>query len=821
MKYLFIASIFAFALCFTISKKTFSQQSGRTIKELRSGWLFIHKDISNGAQNVLDEKDWQKVEIPHDWAISGPFSEENDLQTTKVTEDGDRKAMLRSGRTAGLPYEGVGWYRKHLVFNEQDKGNAFSLEFDGAMSHAKVFLNDKFVGEWPYGYSSFSFDITRFINFGKDNVLAVRLENQVESARWYPGAGLYRNVRLVETSPVHIAHWGTFVTTPKISAALALVKIQTNIETGNGETGKISLETILFNQSNEKVGKNTSIQDIQKNNKFIQEVNISNPQLWSAEHPKLYYAVSKVKKGEQVIDQYRTIFGIRKINFHPQTGMTVNGIPTKLKGVCLHDDLGPLGMAINKSALRYRLKLLKQMGCNAVRGTHNPHAPEMLELCDELGFYYIDEAFDEWKAGKVKNGYHTLFDGWAKKDLEAMIERDRNHPALIMYSIGNEIREQGEKDGAKLTKYLTDICHANDATRPVTAAFNNMDSAIMNGLANAVDIPGWNYKPGFYTLLHQKHPKWIIYGSETASTVSSRGAYKLPAKIGIMKLWPDNQSSAYDLEYCSWSQLPDIEWKKQENDFVAGEFVWTGYDYLGEPTPYNANWPSRSSYFGIIDLSGIPKDRYYLYQSHWSNQKVLHILPHWNWKGHEGEVVPVFVYTNYPSAEVFINGKSYGKKTFDKNSLLDSYRLRWENTIYQPGELKVVAYEKNGKVAETKVIKTAGSPSTIELKSNTTQLSANGEDLAFITVSIKDIYGNLCPLADNVVHFKVTGEGKLRAVGNGNSASLEPFEADYRKAFYGKCMAIIQSGHQTGKVTIEASGVGLKASNLTLEISTK
>ena len=821
MKYLFIASILGFVLIFTNCKKTFAQENGRKIKELKSGWLFIHKDIPNGAQPFLDEKGWQEVNIPHDWAISGPFSEKNDLQTTKVAEDGESKAMLRSGRTGGLPYEGVGWYRKHLSFGKKDKRKTFSLEFDGAMSHAKVFLNNQFVGEWPYGYSSFSFDITRFIHFGQDNLLAVRLENQTESSRWYPGAGIYRNVRLVETNPIHIAHWGTFITTPQISASKALVKIQTKVENLNNKAESIRLETIVYNRENKQVASISSSQHITKNSTFIQHITIPHPQLWSAQIPNIYYAVSTIKEGELVIDQYKTEFGIRQITFNPETGMTVNGIPTKLKGVCLHDDLGPLGMAFNKSALRYRLNLLKKMGCNAIRGTHDPHDPKMLELCDELGFYYIDEAFDEWKAGKVKNGYHTLFDQWAKKDMEAMIRRDRNHPALIMYSIGNEIREQEEKDGAKIAEYLTSICHKEDNTRPVTAAFNNMNSAIKNGLAGVVDIPGWNYKPKYYSIIHQKHPNWVIYGSETASTVSSRGAYKLPAKIEIMKVWPDNQSSAYDLEYCSWSQLPDMEWKAQENEFVTGEFVWTGFDYLGEPTPYNANWPSRSSYFGIIDLSGIPKDRYYLYQSHWSNKKVLHILPHWNWKGHEGEVVPVFVYTNYPSAEVFINGKSYGRKTFDQSSLLDSYRLRWENTIYQPGELKVVAYEKDGKVAETKVIRTAGPPSTIELKSSTTQLSANGEDLAFVTISIKDKNGNLCPLADNMIHFKVIGKGKLRAVGNGNAASLEPFEADYRKAFYGKCMAIIQSGHQRGEVTIEASGVGLKSSSLTLEISKK
>jgi len=497
--------------------------------------------------------------------------------------------------------------------------------------------------------------------------------------------------------------------------------------------------------------------------------------------------------------------------------MLVNGTVEKLKGVCIHDDLGPLGMAVNYAALKYRLQLLKEMGCNAIRGTHNPHTPELLDLCDEMGFYFIDEAFDEWKSAKVKNGYHLLFDQWAKKDLEAMILRDRNHPALIMYSIGNEIKEQDEKDGAKVAEYLTKICHALDNTRPVTAGFNNMNQAIKNGLADVVDIPGWNYKPNFYTKLHQQNTKWVIYGSETASTVSSYGAYKLPAQMGIMKIWPDNQSTAYDLEYCSWSQLPDMEWKNQENDFVAGEFVWTGFDYLGEPTPYNAHWPSRSSYFGIIDLCNIPKDRFYLYQSHWSDKKVLHLLPHWNWEGNEGKTIPVFVYTNYPVAEVFINGKSYGKRSFSKDTLLNRYRLRWENTVYEPGELKVVAYDKNGNVAETKSTKTAGKPAVIELVTEQKQLSANGEDLSFVRAVIKDKDGNICPLADNTIHFKVTGSGSLRAVGNGNAAGTESFASNNQKAFYGSCVALVQSANVAGKITIQASGDGLASASLLIE----
>jgi beta-galactosidase len=793
-----------------------AQNQKRIIETLSNDWLFSKGDQQNGSDINLKDNNWQKVTVPHDWAIYGPFNKNFDLQTVKVIEDGDSTAKTRAGRTGGLPYIGVGWYRKHLQFNLEDKNKKFFVEFDGAMSHAKIYLNNKFVGEWPYGYAAFSFDISKYINFGKDNVLAVRLENKRESARWYPGAGIYRNVRLVTTSSTYVKHWGTYITTPKISKTQALVRIETSINLENAYADNYTLETSLYTIENQKVATLTTPINSKSNGLVVQEIEIKNPVLWSAESPNLYYAKSEIKSKKLIIDQYQTNFGVRDIQFDTEKGMIVNGIQTKLKGVCLHDDLGPLGMAMNKSALRYRLNLLKEMGCNAIRGTHNPQAPEMLELCDELGFYYISEAFDEWALPKVENGYHTLFNEWAKKDLVAMIKKDRNHPAVIMYSIGNEIREQNDKEGYKIAQFLTDICHETDPTRPVTAGLNNLDAAIKNGLANVLDIPGWNYKPALYANLHQKYPKWMIYGSETASTVSSRGVYKLPAKSASMKIWPDNQSSSYDLEYCSWSQLPDTEWKNQENSFVAGEFVWTGFDYLGEPTPYLNNWPSRSSYFGIIDLSGIPKDRYYLYQSKWSDKKILHILPHWNWEGKEGEAVPVYAYTNYPSAELFINGISFGKREFNKQVLLDSYRLRWENAIFQPGEIKVVAYHEDGKIAETTVIKTAGKPAKIILEPSKKSLQNNGIDLAFITVSVTDKDGNLCPLADHLINFEVTGEGTLRAVGNGDPTSLEQFDAHQRKLFYGKCMAIIQSKNTKGKITIKVSSQDLESTEIVI-----
>lgn len=800
-------SMAGICICLVFFVKAYTQDIPRVITELGSDWLFMNKEVSGAARPDFRETGWKKVRVPHDWAISGPFRQENDLQTVRVTEDGEEKAMTRSGRTGGLPYAGIGWYRKHLTIGKTDQGKNFHLEFDGAMSHAQVFVNNRFAGEWPYGYASFSIAITPYLRYGADNVIAVRLENKNSSARWYPGAGIYRKVRLVKTNAVHVAHWGSFITTPLVSPQKALIKIQTTLETVNKIDGNLRLETSIYNQHHEKIAENTITPSLSGIN--YQEIFVPNPKLWSAESPALYYAITRLKQGKLLVDEYRTNFGIRSIRFSTEKGMQVNGIQVKLKGVCMHDDLGALGMAFNKSILKYRLQLLKNMGCNAIRGTHNPQAPEILELCDEMGFYFIDEAFDEWKIAKVDNGYHTLFDQWVEKDLGALIRRDRNHPSLIMYSIGNEVKEQNDSSGARVARRLTDICHKTDSTRPVTAGFNNMTAAIKNGLADVVDIPGWNYKPEYYSSLHKQHPGWVIYGSETVSTVSSRGIYQLPAEKAIMKTWPDNQSSSFDLEYCSWSQLPDMEWVNQEPDFVAGEFVWTGIDYLGEPTPYSANWPSRSAYFGIIDLSGIPKDRYYLYQSHWTNQPVLHVLPHWNWEGMEGKNVPVYAYTNYPSAELFINGKSFGKKTFSKTKLLDRYRLRWENAIYQPGEIKVVAYDETGRIAETKNIKTSGIPARIMLETRQQHLTATGEDIALVTVSVVDQEGNLCPKADNLIQFSVEGEGFLRAVDNGNPASLEPFEANYRKTFSGKCMAFVQSSHQQGTITIKARSTSL------------
>ena len=809
MKPYFKLSLFALILVLT---NTNIYGQNRSVEELKYDWYFKKDSTVNGASLNLSLKNWQKITIPHDWAIYGPFDKNNDLQTVKILEDGETKTSQKTGRTGGLPHIGTAWYRKELTFNPTDKNKKISVEFEGAMSNAQVYLNNKWIGEWPFGYSSFYFDITENINWKGENILAVKLTNHPESSRWYPGAGIYRKVNLIKTNKQHINHWGTFVQTKSINNNQAQIIITTETTNANG----LELKTVIYDKFGKQVNEISS--RIPQTGKNSQNIIVNNPHLWSANNPNLYVTKSFLFDDGKIVDQFETTFGIREINFEPNTGMWVNGVKEKLKGVCLHHDLGPLGIAINKNALIHRLKMLKEMGCNAIRGTHNPQAVELIELCDQMGFYFIDEAFDEWKVPKVKNGYHLLFDEWAEKDLTAMILRDRNHPSVIMYSIGNEIREQENANGGKVAQFLTDIAHKIDSTRPTTAGFNNWDKAIKNGLANAVDIPGWNYKPKFYEKIHQDYPNWVIYGSETASTVSSRGVYKFPTVQGAMKTYPDLQSTSYDLEYCSWSQLPDTEWLYQDkNDFVAGEFVWTGFDYLGEPTPYNAKWPSRSSYFGIIDLASIPKDRYYLYQSKWSNKKMLHVLPHWNWEGKEGEIVPVYAYTNHQSAELFVNGKSYGIKKTNSENLLDRYRLRWENVVYSPGEIKVIAYDENNKIVETKSILTASKASNIDLNPDKNILKADDDDLSYVTISVTDIKGNLNPTSNHQLTVQVSGEGELVGLCNGDAAGLQSLKGKVMDAFGGKCMAIIKSTKKAGNIEVKVSADGLKTQTLKIK----
>jgi beta-galactosidase len=792
----------------------------RQVILLDKDWKFIRGDQQGAATPDFDDHNWQSVMIPHDWAISGPFDRLNDAQTVTVTEDGEKRSALRTGRTGSLPWTGVGWYRRKINVPVSQKGKRVFIEFDGAMSHAVVYLNGDSVGTWPYGYASFSFDLTDKFHFGSDNILAVRLENMEESSRWYPGAGLYRNVRLVLTEPVHVKHWGSYITTPEVNTKQAVIRVKTEIINQDGPDLKIQLKTVIISPTGNPVATKTTKVEMTDNGEVDQSFVIDHPKLWDLTTPKLYTAVSTVLVDGKLADIYRTSFGIRNIAFDNNRGFFLNGVQVKIKGVCDHHDLGPLGAAVNYRAIERQLELLKAMGCNAVRTSHNPPAPELLELCDKMGFLVMDEAFDEWKLPKCKNGYNTLFDEWAEKDLRAMIKRDRNHPCIILWSIGNEVPEQGNKDGAKTAKFLVDIVHDEDPTRLTTSGFNSIDNAIKNGLADVVDVVGINYRTFRYPQFHATHPQWKIIGSETNSTISSRGEYMFPVieRKNNYK-YTNKQLSSYDLETPSWGNTPDIEFALQDaNEFVAGEFVWSGFDYLGEPTPYNNDWPSHSSYFGIVDLAGIPKDRYYLYQSKWSDQKVLHLLPHWNWQGREGEITPVYCYTSYPAAELFVNGKSQGIQKKD-TSRYGRYRLTWDSIRYEAGSIKVVALDEKGRAAETNVLKTAGDAYQIKLTADRKNIKSDGKDLSFITVEILDRDGNLCPLASGNIQFDVQGEGSIRGVCNGDPTNIQVMTGKEMQAFHGVCVVVVQSIDKPGNIILSATSSGLK--KVTLQLAAK
>ncbi|MFC2099024.1 glycoside hydrolase family 2 TIM barrel-domain containing protein, partial [Bacteroidota bacterium] len=753
MKYFFIFNLFIIL----ISACTLTNNDGvRKEILLDADWQFYNDEVEGGEKPETSTANWETVSVPHDWAISGDFDVLIDAQETRVIEDGERVSRIRTGRTGGLPHIGIGWYRKVLEIPASYKNKIVHIEFDGAMSHARLYMNGEFVGEWPFGYSSFGFDLTRYIKFGEDNILAVRLENKPLTSRWYPGAGIYRNVRLVITNPVFVKQWGTYVTTPDIQDGEGTVSIETNILNKSNDLKNITVETQILSPEGGVVETVASEIQIAEEAKVKQELNLNSPILWSPESPILYTAVTRILENDILVDTYKTPFGFRYFKFTNDDGFHLNGSRLQLNGVCLHHDLGPLGAAVNLSSLRHRMKLLQEMGCNSIRTSHNPPAPEMLDLADEMGFLIMDEAFDEWKHGKVENGYNKLWDEWAEKDLQALIHRDRNHPSVIMWSIGNEIREQHLENGKEYAQFLVDICKREDPTRPTTAGFNSPDQAIKNGLAESVDVPGWNYKPGDYKTLHEKLPHLKIIASETASTVSSRGEYFFPVEERNSYTREPHHSSSFDLEFPSWGCSPDREFAAlEENKFIAGEYVWTGFDYLGEPTPYNIQWPARSSYFGIIDLCGIPKDRYYLYQSHWTNKEVLHLLPHWNWD--VGQNVSVHCYTSFDKCELFLNGRSLGIREKDPSNRYTTYRLVWDSITFEPGELKIVAMDAQNNAIREAVMKTAGKPENIVLEADRTEITADGKELAFVTVSIVDRDGVVCPRASNLVKFSVEG----------------------------------------------------------------
>lgn len=778
---------------------------------LEKGWKFTKGEVSNAEAPAFNDTKWETVTIPHDWAIFGPFDKNNDLQNVAVTQNFETQASLKTGRTGGLPYVGTGWYRTTF---HSTPGKQTTLIFDGAMSEARVFVNGKEACFWPYGYNSFYCDVTGLVNEdGKNNVLAVRLENRPQSSRWYPGAGLYRNVHVVTTEKIHVPVWGTQITTPFVKDEYAFVCLHTTIL--NAGKTELTVTTDIVDADGQVVSTKTNKGYINHDQPFTQNFIVEQPKLWSPETPVLYKAVSKIYAGDTLLDTYTTRFGIRTIEYVPDKGFYLNGKRRKFQGVCNHHDLGPLGAAVNVAALRHQLTLLKDMGCDAIRTSHNMPAPELVELCDEMGFMMMLEPFDEWDIAKCDNGYHRFFNEWAEKDMVNMLRQYRNNPCVVMWSIGNEVPTQWNPEGYKVAKFLQDICHREDPTRPVTCGMDQVKSVLANGFAAMLDIPGLNYRAHMYDEAYERLPQNLILGSETSSTVSSRGVYKFPVERKAGAMYDDHQSSSYDLEYCSWSNIPDIDFARAEDhDWTIGQFVWTGFDYLGEPSPYDTNaWPNHSSMFGIIDLASIPKDRYYLYRSVWNKEaETLHILPHWNWEGREGEKTPVFVYTNYPSAELFINGKSYGRQTKRKDGTVENrYRLMWYDAVYQPGEVKVVAYDEQGNPAAEKTIRTAGKPHHIELVTDRTSLQADGKDLAYVTLRIVDKDGNLCPNDGRLVSFKVKGAGKYRASANGDPTCLDLFHKPEMHAFGGMLTVIVQSGEKVGDIELQATAKGVKA----------
>lgn len=797
---------------------------------LKKGWKFTREDNATQSRATFDDSNWQSVTVPHDWAIYGPFDKQNDIHRMAIVQDGQTTAIEHYGRTGGLPFTGVGWYRTRFSVPDFSADKRVQIQFDGAMSQARVYVNGKEAGFWPNGYNTFYFDITDLLNEdGQNNTLAVRLENNEEQSRWYPGAGLYRNVHVTVTNKTHIPIWGTYITTPVVEKDFARVNIKTKVNSQNPEN--LKLVTEIRDKSNNVVASQEKALSAFDSGSFSQDLIVKNPELWDVKQPNLYTAVSRLYENNTLVDETSVAFGIRTIEIVPDKGFFLNGKSIKFQGVCLHHDLGPLGAAVNEAAIRRQIRTMQDMGVNAIRTSHNMPAPEYVRIADEMGMMLMVETFDEWAIPKVKNGYNRYFEEWAEKDLTNVIHHYRNNPSVVMWCIGNEVEEQSNKQGAKVARFLQDICHREDPTRPVTNGMDRPDHVFTNNMAAIMEVPGFNYRPFRYQEAYERLPQQIVLGSETASTLSSRGVYKFPVQRRSMAIYDDHQASSYDVEHAAWSNLPEDDFIQHEDlPYAIGEFIWTGIDYLGEPTPYYSNWPSHSSLFGAVDLAGIPKDRFYLYRSHWNkSEETLHILPHWNWAGREGEVTPIFVYTNYPSAELFINGKSQGKRTKDLSIPLDGsyteearksferqkrYRLMWMDTKYEPGTVKVVAYDENGKAVAEKEMHTAGKPHRIVLEADRTTLNADGEDISFVNARIVDKDGNFCATEEREISFTVKGAGTFKAVANGNPASLESFQAPKMKLFSGQLTALVQAGEKPGTIVLEAKASGVRGAKI-------
>lgn len=828
-------------LLLSMTAVTLSVNAQRKETVLRDGWKFSRGeglDATAPSEVNFNDKKWQTVQVPHDWAISGPFNKEIDKQTVAIEQNGEKQATEKTGRSGSLPWIGEGWYRTKFTVDKNSQ--RVILNFDGAMAEPEVYVNGAKVGEWKYGYTPFNIDITGVVNSDETpNTLAVHLKNVEESSRWYPGAGLIRPVTLIQTGKAAIEQWSIAANTMASLDGTVTEEFQAQVA---GMQPKVRY-AFEFTIKNDKKKQQTFLAKADADGVAKIVGNITDVTLWTPEEPKLYdlqVTLYTVRDGapDRILDKQTKKIGFRTVEVSEDRGFMLNGQTRKLKGVCLHHDLGMLGAAVNKAALIRQVELLKSMGCDAIRTAHNIPSQMQMEVYDSLGMMVMAESFDMWVYPKCKNGYARFYKDWWQRDLQNLVLANRLHPSIVMWSIGNEIPEQGMKDGNRMTREMQNYVHSLDKTRPVTSGMDRIDNAIGTGFAQVLDIPGINYRTHRYQAAHEKLRHGFVLGSETASTISSRGVYKFPVERFDGKAYEDGQCSSYDTEACWWSNIPEDDWLLQDdNDWVIGEFVWTGFDYLGEPTPYDEYWPSRSSYFGIFDLAGLPKDRYYLYRSRWNQQdKTIHLLPHWTFPGREGEITPVYCYTNYPTAELFVNGKSQGKisKNTDATTpsgkdgritdindpCIDRYRLRWNNVKYEPGELKVVVYNESGKEMGTQIIKTAGAASQIQLTgdlgANIKPLKANGEDMTFITVNILDMNGNIVPDADQQINVSVSGAANFKGICNGDATSLEVFTKPTMKAFHGQLVIGIQSNGKQGEAIVKVTGKGLKPATATI-----
>lgn len=796
MRYLFLFVLIA-AILFACESKT--DKNPRTVKLFTDHWKFNLGNAEGAHLSDYDDAGWRELQLPHDWSIEGEFSK-------------DHPATAGGGALPG----GIGWYRRTFSLDESEISKLITVWFDGVYCNSEVWINGHYLGIRPNGYISFQYDLTPYLNYGEqENILAVKVSNHPQpNSRWYSGSGIYRNVWLISTEKTHINEREIFITTPVISKEKAEVHIAAELIKEGATEKELKYQVRIYNQDAKLVASGFGETE---NEKIELALEVTAPAIWSIENPHLYNAEICLLDGDVLTDRTSTRFGIRFFEFHPENGFSLNGKSLKIKGVCNHHDLGCLGAAINKRALQRQLEIMRGMGVNAIRTAHNPPAPELLDLCDEMGFLVMDEMFDFWKKGKNKYDYHLHWDEWHRQDLQDFIRRDRNHPSVIVWSVGNEILEQWDSTGIRLTRELVDIVRELDTTRAITVACNppTPDNNLMK--AGVIDLIGYNYAHERYEGFPAEFPEKCFIATETTSALATRGYYENPSDT--IRRWPirwdipftrgnaDHTVSAYDHVSAPWGSTHEETWKIiKKHQFMSGMFVWTGFDYLGEPTPYG--WPSRSSYFGIVDLAGFPKDSYYLYQSEWTDEDVLHVFPHWNWS--KGDVVDIWTYSSSDEVELFLNGKSLGKKTKGGDDL----HLMWR-VPFEKGTITAKSYDGE-KVVLEKVIKTAESPMKLLLTPDRSTIDADGSDLSFITVSVHDANNTLHPLADDLIHFEVEGPGKIVGVDNGDPTSHLSMKGDRMKAFHGLCLVVVQSTSMKGEITLKASSEKIEPATVVL-----